>query len=728
MGGTKHFWINKGTASVARKAVISPWHSDFAIRSIIGCRQYSELTLDTTGISGQGFTITLGNGTNSGDNLGGITREGLVTICGKGTVVCNYDATALNSNAAQTVNPFFVAEPATLSLATGANLGTGAVTVGLGATLATSGGGAKVGALELGGGSTLSVGGLGPSTVPLSVASLTLPGMSGKVKLTVPSGAVPLGRFPLVKAASAFANPADVAGAFDAGGLGAVSVEGDTVYLDTTSYTGKCYRFVVDAPMGDGSCMQLSDVALVDADGRDIPASAFTLAYDGTTTGFNGNLFGGGETPDKAVDGDHSTKWLDFRAGRDVAPEARAAAYVDFRLENPVAVFGYRWYTAGDNNLYQGRRPVSWRLLSSDDGGATWTTLDAVADYDTTTESQALAYEKYFGYSRVKFRVDGIRTPSKGEMQFSDLAVFDMSGTRLLPDVDFVLACDTNIVNGKIYKSGTNGWHEEPDKAVDVAADGSGRLDTKWLDPRPAECWWVELNTFAPAKVSGYRWSTANDAPDRDPVSWTLLGSNDGVNWDVIDQVVDANIPTDRQVAAFSNEVVALVFRESDIVELSGGGSATLTQSQADWLNSLGAHLDVETALKGVGEAEFGEAHVLNLDIMQPGWTNWTFSATAMTVAGADGDGTSVRIVATLSREHAVKTGGGQDARINGTLRLYAVSLDDGAEALVELVNGDTLDNAFFDPDAGASAGDPASATFEFRSAAPARFYRVKVE
>ena len=43
--------------------------------------------------------------------------------------------------------------------------------------------------------------------------------------------------------------------------------------------------------------------------------------------------------------------------------------------------------------------------------------------------------------------------------------------------------------------------------------------------------------TFAsPVSVASYDWMTANDAPNRDPVKWTLEASNDGGStWNVVD-------------------------------------------------------------------------------------------------------------------------------------------------------------------------------------------------
>ncbi len=152
------------------------------------------------------------------------------------------------------------------------------------------------------------------------------------------------------------------------------------------------YRFAVDAPRSDEFCMQLSEIQLLDENGARI-STGYTIAYDSTTSDSDGYIFGDGETPEYAVDGDVDTKWLDWRAGLDQTAAVRSAAWLEFRFTEPTAVYGYRWYTADDE---PDRTPVSWTFTASDDGGATWTVLDKVVGYGTTTALEALAYTKNF--------------------------------------------------------------------------------------------------------------------------------------------------------------------------------------------------------------------------------------------------------------------------------------------------------------------------------------------
>lgn len=69
--------------------------------------------------------------------------------------------------------------------------------------------------------------------------------------------------------------------------------------------------------------------------------------------------------------------------------------------------------------------------------------------------------------------------------------------------------------------------------AEGVAMLFDGSIATKWVDNNAAT--WVSLTFAAPTVLDAYSLTSANDVPTRDPVSWTLSGSNDGVTWNVIE-------------------------------------------------------------------------------------------------------------------------------------------------------------------------------------------------
>lgn len=120
------------------------------------------------------------------------------------------------------------------------------------------------------------------------------------------------------------------------------------------------------------------------------------------------------------------------------------------------------------------------------------------------------------------------------------------------------------------------------------AGEGSKKLvdnniDTKFLvfninDYLPD--FWYQLAFPEPRVLGAYTFTSGNDAPERDPRDWTLNGSDDGINWDVLDtksgQTFSARKMTIRY--EFKNEVAYKYYR----VIISAINGASLFQ-QGEW-------------------------------------------------------------------------------------------------------------------------------------------------
>ncbi|SEM64486.1 PKD domain-containing protein [bacterium A37T11] len=73
------------------------------------------------------------------------------------------------------------------------------------------------------------------------------------------------------------------------------------------------------------------------------------------------------------------------------------------------------------------------------------------------------------------------------------------------------------------------------------ASEGSLKLidnlkTTKFLLFNFAGNLWIEFKYYNPTIISAYSLTTGNDAPSRDPKDWYMAGSNDGIDWKVLDQ------------------------------------------------------------------------------------------------------------------------------------------------------------------------------------------------
>ena len=88
---------------------------------------------------------------------------------------------------------------------------------------------------------------------------------------------------------------------------------------------------------------------------------------------------------------------------------------------------------------------------------------------------------------------------------------------------------------------GNNPSVETPPNLVD------NNTATKWLNFNMASQPSTLIFDMGSAKLfNGYRWATANDSPDRDPITWIIYGSNDGINWTELHNVTNATITTSR--------------------------------------------------------------------------------------------------------------------------------------------------------------------------------------
>ena len=252
----------------------------------------------------------------------------------------------------------------------------------------------------------------------------------------------------------------------------------------------------------------------------------FTLAGNvvGNPTATNpGGNNPAGETPGMAVDGDTSTKWLDFNLGPLV-----------FDFGSVVTVDSYRWATANDAI---GRDPLRWIVDASNDG-VIWVTVHQQTDQDYPTPTARFTYLPHFDFETDPGGGGGGNHPDV-EYRYYRFTPTKLRGTNAccvqLSEFEFrhdnLTVTNTPIVTNP---GGNNPAAETPDLSVD------GNLGTKWLDYNQGG---LVFDFGQPQLIDSYLWATANDATERDPVRWTLEGSTDGINWILIDERIDEDFP-----------------------------------------------------------------------------------------------------------------------------------------------------------------------------------------
>ena len=155
--------------------------------------------------------------------------------------------------------------------------------------------------------------------------------------------------------------------------------------------------------------------------------------------------------------------------------------------------------------------------------------------------------------------------------RFTPTELRNTAGANSVQLAEFELYASDSLVVGATASNtgGDSPSGESPTQAVD------GNLGTKWLDFTKFSSLTLDFGT--PVFSDGYRFATANDASERDPVSWILEGSNDNLNWDEIDTRSFADIPNTRQTYTekfdFSNDVFRF-FADAPLIVI--GESTTL--------------------------------------------------------------------------------------------------------------------------------------------------------
>lgn len=129
----------------------------------------------------------------------------------------------------------------------------------------------------------------------------------------------------------------------------------------------------------------------------------------------------------------------------------------------------------------------------------------------------------------------------------------------------------TNIRYTSQYENG-NGNENSP-KLVD------NNINTKFLLGGFASCWF-QLEFDTPQITGAYTITSANDAPERDPKNWTLEGSNNGVDWTVLDTRTNQSFGSRFLTVkySFSNQQAYKFYRY--YVTAVGSGN---TWQQAEW-------------------------------------------------------------------------------------------------------------------------------------------------
>ncbi|HMR91950.1 MAG TPA: DUF1735 domain-containing protein [Chitinophagaceae bacterium] len=144
--------------------------------------------------------------------------------------------------------------------------------------------------------------------------------------------------------------------------------------------------------------------------------------------------------------------------------------------------------------------------------------------------------------------------------------------------VDDVIRKETDVTKKgtlSVSDENTSNPNEVSAKLVD------GDINTKYLTFNYTPDLWLQLHFSTPEVLGAYTFTSGNDAPGRDPKTWTLSGSNDGSNWEVLDTRTGESFSGRKQTRffEFENETPYQYYRVN-ITERGDAGNGLFQMSE----------------------------------------------------------------------------------------------------------------------------------------------------
>ena len=184
-----------------------------------------------------------------------------------------------------------------------------------------------------------------------------------------------------------------------------------------------------------------------------------------------------------------------------------------------------------------------------------WTVLDELSNANLpATAYQMCTIELPEGtkaYDNYRLTLTSTKSPTQC-VQLSEFSVWGDQAVQL--------KIPTSAIKSATFSyDGTWGYGSAGENEPNLY-DGTGKklcvnsFDPNDLSNKPLV---ITFEMTDPIAVGSYSFTTANDAKERDPSSWTLFGSNDGTNWTMLDDLSDIQLTNDRfytQNFAIDNE------------------------------------------------------------------------------------------------------------------------------------------------------------------------------
>lgn len=215
-----------------------------------------------------------------------------------------------------------------------------------------------------------------------------------------------------------------------------------------------------------------------------------------------------------------NSTWENLKEGGKWQTNPSADAWLLYEATESTYIQGYT-ITLANSNKSDGQLPYTWNVMGSNDEGDSknWTLIHSqaqadniVEEFDARANINNRSYTFYCNssvqYKYYKFNITGKSQGSWGS--------FEISGFNLIPSSVGFSCPGNNIMDGT--------------------------TTTKLYGNVPQT---VVITSTAPTTIKGYQFTTANDTQSysgRNPKSWKLEGSNNNIDWVVVDTKTNCSV------------------------------------------------------------------------------------------------------------------------------------------------------------------------------------------
>ena len=265
-----------------------------------------------------------------------------------------------------------------------------------------------------------------------------------------------------------------------------------------------------------------------------------------------------GETIDKLVDGDASTKFSIEKKG----------VWIVWKSNSEFVLSEYSLTSADESSEYD---PSSWTLSASNDS-LLWRTLDVKVNERFATRNLKKDYEltsndKSYKYYRLSI------SPHSGreKIQIADWGLVKKAVEKKSIRIAYGDISMPSIGTITVQYSDSPET-EDVDKLVD------NDLDTKFTAMYNKV--WIQWKGDYAVVPAEYSITSAKDKPELDPKSWTFSASSNGIDWEILDEQNDVEFTDRSETKSYPIENEnRYYYYKLDILENNGGERIQM----ADW-------------------------------------------------------------------------------------------------------------------------------------------------